>query len=220
MAGMLGGMLALLVHVYILGLLHPQRALVDGAPARLGQRYGGERFVVEVPGLPPRAYAGALLVEDGGSELRLVNEVELEDYVAGVVGAEMADGPPAAREALAVVARTFALATPRLDDTTRSQWYRGLEKADIESARRTRGQVLTRQGKIVPVFYSQDCGGATREEWTATERTSDPHLPGLPRGRGHGVGLCQRGAAFLASKGASAHQILARYFPSLSIGRR
>ncbi|HUJ28739.1 MAG TPA: SpoIID/LytB domain-containing protein [Myxococcales bacterium] len=212
-------MLALLLHVQILGLLHPQRALVDGVEAVPGHRYGGEKFTVQVGELK-RTYAGALQVEDGGSELKLINEVELEDYVAAVVAAELAEGPPSAREALAIVARTYALSEPALDDTAHTQWYRGLERADIEAARRTRGQVLVRQGKIAPVAYSQDCGGSVRETWRSTDRSPDTHAPGTPRGRGHGVGLCQRGALFLASKGASAHQILARYFPSLQIGRR
>ena len=211
-------MLALLLHVQILGLLHPQRALVDGVEAAAGHRYGGERFTVQVGELE-RTYAGALRVEDGGTELRLVNEVELEDYVAAVVAAELADAPPAAREALAIVARTYALTTPALDDTARTQWYRGLEKADIEAARKTAGQVLRRHGKLAAVAYSQDCGGATRETWRSTDRSPDTHPPGLPRGRGHGVGLCQRGAVFLASKGANAHQILARYFPHFDVGR-
>ena len=210
-------MLAVLVHVQILGLLHPQRALVDGVPAEPGRRYGGERFTVEV-GDFKRTYAGALRVEDGGTELKLINDVELEDYVAGVVGAEMAQGPRAAREALAIVARSFALTAATLDDTTRNQWYRGSESADTAAARATRGLVLERDGKPTPAFFSQDCGGATRETWRSTERTPDAHLPG-PKGKGHGVGLCQRGAVFLASKGATAHQILARYFPRLKLRR-
>ena len=37
-------------------------------------------------------------------------------------------------------------------------------------------------------------------------------------GHGHGVGLCQRGAVALATRGAAAHLILARYFPRLRIG--
>nr|MDP9264350.1 hypothetical protein [Acidobacteriota bacterium] len=34
------------------------------------------------------------------------------------------------------------------------------------------------------------------------------------RGAGHGVGLCQKGAAAMAAEGATFHQILARYFPN------
>jgi peptidoglycan hydrolase-like amidase len=225
--------LALLLHVQILSLFHPHRALVDGVEARVGQRYGGERFVVEVAG-QKRAYRGSLWVEDGGTELRLVNEVELEDYVASVVAAELGSAPAAARDALAIVARSFAVRADRaghLCDTTHCQWYRGLAPADPGSAQRTRGEVLLLpDGRPAPAFHSQDCGGETaraRDVWPgagsdedlASQRAPDPHPTSLPAGHGHGVGLCQRGAVFQASKGASAHQILSRYFPRLHIGR-
>lgn len=216
-------MLALLLHVQILGLFHPRQALVDGVPAVPGHRYGGERFVVEVQGVS-REYRGSLRVEDGGTELRLINEVELEDYVASVVAAELADGPPAAREALAIVARSFAIMAANaghLCDTTHCQWYRGSRNADLASARRTRGEVLLgSDGRPAPAFHSQDCQGSTRPAWGSSDRTPDTHPPGLKPGHGHGVGLCQRGAVFQASKGASAHQILARYFPGLHTGRQ
>lgn len=39
------------------------------------------------------------------------------------------------------------------------------------------------------------------------------------QGHGHGVGLCQRGAAALARKGWGRERILARYFPRLWVGR-
>ncbi len=236
-------MLALLLHVQILGLLHPQSARVwpDGAAqpivARPGESYGQRHFTVEVRGTAAplrRTYRGRLRVEDAGSELRLVDEVELEDYVASVVGAELDGAPAAAREALAVVARTFAVRAERrghLCDTTHCQWYLGLERADIASARRTEGELLLLEdGRPAPVFHSQDCGGSTaraqdvwagagEDEEQASVRTPDTHLPGLPKGSGHGVGLCQRGAAYLATKGASGHLILGRYFPRLHIGR-
>ena len=253
-------MLALLLHVQILGLLHPQGARVwtnladQPVEARPGESYGKQGFAIEVrcpaqSRCPPdsaagrRAYRGQLRVEDGGSELRLINDVELEDYVASVVGAEIDAAPAAAREALAIVARTFAVRAEKsghLCDTAHCQWYRGVERADIASARKTSGVVLLlNDGRPAPAFHSQDCGGTTREGWAppgpgaagrrrngglspagqASVRTPDTHLPGLPRGSGHGVGLCQRGAAFLATKGASAHQIVARYFPRLHIGR-
>jgi stage II sporulation protein D len=34
------------------------------------------------------------------------------------------------------------------------------------------------------------------------------------RGAGHGVGLCQKGAAAMAAAGATFREILARYFPN------
>jgi len=37
------------------------------------------------------------------------------------------------------------------------------------------------------------------------------------RGRGHGVGLCQRGAAAFGAAGANFREILARYFPGTDL---
>jgi stage II sporulation protein D len=62
-------------------------------------------------GLPgPRRFAGSLTISARDGVLLLVNEAPLDDYVAGVVEAELgADAPQAAQEALAVVVRSFAL---------------------------------------------------------------------------------------------------------------
>jgi stage II sporulation protein D len=37
------------------------------------------------------------------------------------------------------------------------------------------------------------------------------------RGKGHGVGLCQRGSIALAAKGASFREILRHYLPDLTL---
>src|SRR5260370_15996394 len=192
---MLGGMLALLLQVQILVLLHPQRAVVwpEGVEAQVGRRYGGSGFEIEVPGLPRRAYRGALLVEDGGTELRLINEVELEDYVASVVGSELDAAPPEAQKALAIAARTFALylhvRNQPLCDTTHCQFYKG-KSAEVRTG--TAGQVLLSEGAVAFVQYSA-AGGKGR--------------------------LSQSGAAALATRGLTAHQILGHYFPQLAVGR-
>jgi stage II sporulation protein D len=39
------------------------------------------------------------------------------------------------------------------------------------------------------------------------------------RGEGHGVGVCQRGAAWMAGKGASYPEILSHYLPGIHLGR-
>ena len=44
------------------------------------------------------------------------------------------------------------------------------------------------------------------------------HLAG--GGWGHGVGLCQIGAAAMAARGRTAEQILAHYFPGATVTRR
>jgi peptidoglycan hydrolase-like amidase len=195
---MLGPMLALLLHVQILSLLHPQRALVwqHGQPvqARAGESYGGEGFEVEVPGLPRRAYRGRLRVEAGDDGLLLWNDVELENYVASVVGSELDAAPKAAQQALAIAARTYAVKLQErheiLCDTTHCQFYKG-RAAEIRTG--TEGQVLYQARELALPHYEALC-----------ER----------RGR-----LSQEGASRLATRGADWHQILAHYFPGLKVGR-
>jgi stage II sporulation protein D len=190
-------MLAVLVQVQILSLLHPQRALVwpDGASAPLeakaGESYGRDGFTIEVPGLPRRAYRGRLHVQKG---LKLVNEVELEDYVASVVGSELAEGPKAAQQALAIAARTYALKLQErrepLCDTTHCQFYRG-RSAEVRTL--TDGEVLREGTALALPQYAASC-------------------------RRKGC-LSQNGARRLATRGADVHQILAHYYPSWVVGR-
>src|SRR5260370_16029470 len=97
--------LALLLHVHILGLLHPQRALVwpDGAAvpvdARPGESYGERMFSVGVPGLNRRAYRGRLEVSAGQGGPRLIHVIGLEGYLRPGGAAEIGAAPPPARQA-------------------------------------------------------------------------------------------------------------------------
>ena len=229
-------LLALLLRVHVLGLLHPHSALVwpDGAAvpvsARPGASYGEQRVAVQVPGLPRREYAGSLEVRAGERELELFNIVPLEDYVASVVGSEIgSDAPQAARDALATVARSFALRREHLCDTTHCQLYFGRSR----EVRLGAPEVLrTKQGHVAPALHSAFCGGHTLNFADVWRRGNPDELESgvgaadgcsvagragtdLRTKQGHGVGLCQQGAIRLATQGLSAHQILALYFPRL-----
>ncbi len=129
--------------------------------------------------LEPPLYRGALVILPAGPMgMRLINVLDLEAYLQGVITNEM----PASfhREALrahAVAARTFALANVGrfadrgfdLDDSTSSQVYRGVisEHPNGTSAvQSTRGLVVVRDGALVPTFYSSSMGGHTESvEW-------------------------------------------------------
>jgi stage II sporulation protein D len=129
-------------------------------------------------------YPGDLVVYLDGGGVRLVNETDLEGYVAGVIGNEMAPGaPPAAYRAQAVAARTYAWI--RLQDTSRardfdlyddqaSQVYTGLDPrydADPremrEHALKTAGVILTWRSQPFPAYYSSTCGGHTTDPRTS-----------------------------------------------------
>jgi SpoIID/LytB domain protein len=97
-----------------------------------------------------------------------VVSVDLEDYVAEVVSGETpAETPPAAREAVAVAARTFALANRdrhRADgfdlcELTHCQVVRPADPGAGRAAQATRGRVLRAGDAVAPVFYSAACGG-------------------------------------------------------------
>ncbi|BDU03525.1 SpoIID/LytB domain-containing protein [Nocardia sputorum] len=119
------------------------------------------------------AYRGALGValEDGAA--RVVNQVDVEDYLLGVVPAEVqpnwADkGAAEALRAQAIAARSYALAEQRYPyaqtcDTTACQRYPGTAQEDPRTAAAvaaTTGAVLLREGRILRTEYSAAPGGA------------------------------------------------------------
>ena len=125
-----------------------------------------------------RPYHGVLVVRRTGTRLSIVNSVELDDYVRGVVGGEMPHNwNLAALEAQAVASRSYALATLKpsrhfdLFSDARSQVYGGIayETPGTDFAvRRTAGRVLTWHGHVATTFFFSTSGGRTadiREVW-------------------------------------------------------
>ncbi|MGW4720029.1 SpoIID/LytB domain-containing protein [Nocardia sp. NPDC004260] len=118
------------------------------------------------------SYRGALGValEDGAA--RAINQVDVEDYLLGVVPAEVlpnwADkGAVEALRAQAIAARSYALAEQRYPyaqtcDTTACQEYPGTAREDPRTAAAvaaTAGAVLLREGRILRTEYSAAPGG-------------------------------------------------------------
>lgn len=105
--------------------------------------------------------------------LLVINIIELEDYLRGVIPHEVsADWPMEALKAQAIVARSYALYLIRenkdkdydLSADVLSQLYHGrlLERWRARRAiNLTRGLVLVYQDKILPAFYHASCGGRT-----------------------------------------------------------
>ncbi|MFZ5468268.1 MAG: SpoIID/LytB domain-containing protein [Myxococcota bacterium] len=119
-----------------------------------------------------RVFRGRLRVAAAGGGLTFLNEVEVEEYLRGVVGAELA-GPPAALAAQAVVSRTFALASRGrhelygydVCDLAHCQLYLGREKErpDVDQAvKTTAGEVLYVGGVVLrAAYFHSSCGGHT-----------------------------------------------------------
>ena len=137
-----------------------------------------------------KAYRGKLevFVNSRGS-LTVVNVVPLEDYLLGVVPAELSLPQIEAQKAQAVAARTYAVAnvggygTKGFDmvPTVWSQVYRGVS---IETAmgtravRETRGVVATHQGKPIMAYFTSTCGGRTENSENIFDHT-EPYLRGV-----------------------------------------
>ncbi len=118
-----------------------------------------------------RAFAGQLRASLQSSVVKLVNVVDVEDYLPSVVQAEADGQKPAALEAQSIVSRTFALTAKRhgsngyhLCDLAHCQVYRGADAgADARAAvKKTANQVLLIGGIVLkPAFFHSSCGGHT-----------------------------------------------------------
>jgi stage II sporulation protein D len=144
---------------------------------------------LSVPGLG--SYRGALQFSSADGGVQTVDAVGLDDYVRGVVAAEMpASWATAALEAQAVAARTYAITTTvggngyDLYSDTRSQMYGGVkaETASTDAAiAATSGQVVTYGGKPAVTYFFASSGGYTesiQNVWAGA--TPEPWLRGVP----------------------------------------
>lgn len=139
-------------------------------------------------------YRGAIeLSHSTGTEanrLHVVNIVEIEDYVPGVVANEsIASFHMEALKAQAVAARGYAIAnigrfranfTYDIVDSSASQVYRGViseHARAVQASKETVGLVASHGGRIISALYSSSMGGHTdHNEWIFNIPSSQ--LPG------------------------------------------
>jgi stage II sporulation protein D len=156
-----------------------------------------EPYVFELNG---NAYRGRLrlVLHASGHSLDVVNDVPLEAYLAGVIGAEMPSyWEPEALKAQAIVARTYCLyikerfGRGRTWDVSRTQAhqiYRGVfaESGQVwDAVYTTIGQVLMTEGPkgeeaIFPTYYCAICGGHTEDSVSVFGEASFGPLKGVP----------------------------------------
>lgn len=113
-------------------------------------------------------------VRPDGGNLRVINVVDLEDYVKGVVPYEMnGDWPLAALEAQAVCARTFACRNTKhasydfdVCSAICCQVYNGVNTAtdrSNEAVDNTEGVCIWYDGELIEAVYHSSDGGATED---------------------------------------------------------
>ncbi|MER3461242.1 MAG: cell division protein [candidate division GAL15 bacterium] len=146
-----------------------------------------------------RAYRGVVELRRGEAGLTVVNEVELEAYLYGVLKMEINPAWPAeAVKAQAVAARTLAVANLGrfaregydIRDTTDFQVYGGVTFEDPRATAAvdaTRGLVMTYRGQPILAVYHADSGGRTEssenvwgQAYPYLRGVEDPYSAGSP----------------------------------------
>jgi len=120
-----------------------------------------------------KSYRGTFIVFLSGDNLMLVNKVELEKYLYGVLPSEVSfSWEKEVLKAQAVAARTFAIynrlnnKTPEydLDSTVASQVYSGRDVeagATNKAIDETAGEVLVYDDEVIQAFFHANSGGRT-----------------------------------------------------------
>lgn len=118
-------------------------------------------------------YRGKIEIGVNGNEIKVINIIDLEEYLYGVIKNEMSDKVPIeALKAQAVIARTFAIANLEkhkeqgysLCNKIHCQVYKGMDTETdkvINAVNSTSGQILTYNGDIALTLYHANCGGIT-----------------------------------------------------------
>ena len=121
-----------------------------------------------------KEYRGALVIfRLSGSDMTVINVLDLEEYLYGVVPKEIATGHPLeALKAQAVAARTYTCTQLNKYDkwnfdltyTTSDQAYGGVaaeEEDTTKAVDKTRGEIVTYDGEPITTFYFATSAGFT-----------------------------------------------------------
>lgn len=179
-------------------------------------------------------YRGSLIIYNTGGKITVVNDLDIESYLMGVVPAEMpSKWNIEAHKAQAIAARSYAIANLGkrakygydLKDTPEDQAYGGASSESVRTnsaVTSTSGQVLVYGNKVIPAYYHSSSGGYTVNSGSVWLKDlpfvrSVPSYDGnLPK-RGHGVGMSQHGANNLADYGYNAYQILGYFYQNVKL---
>ena len=215
-----------------LRLVKPESTRTDALRGVAVVNVTENRFVVA----NGRRYRGRINVTSGRGGLSVVNQVNVESYIAGVVPPEIGARRPdelAAVLAQAVVSRSFAIKNRGRWDAfgfdayadTRDQVYLGVAVETDQAwdaVRKTAGQVLTYDGGVIDAYFHSACGFSTAgvEEAFASARTR-PYLRPVSDARGDGGGhfYCDISPRFRWREewdGSKLRAILSRTLPTVT----
>jgi len=154
----------------------------------------GLNLISLLEGTEYRRYRGNIEFRVDNGSLVAINELNIEDYLRGVVPAEMPSSWPAeALKAQAVVARNYALqrveatrgSSYNLTNDQFSQVYSGYDAESPATDRAiedTRGVVMLNRGSLISAFFHSSSGGYTENSedvWYSSlsyiKRKDDPY---------------------------------------------
>ena len=154
----------------------------------------GKEFFVEPAGrgflsVSGKEYRGHFIVKASvkSQSLNLVNQIDIEEYLKGVLKAEMlASFKPEALKAQAIVSRTFALRHKDqfrargygIKASEQSQMYKGVSGEDVRTTvavMATRGIVLINNNELIESSYHSCCGGRTESNEAVWKGTPKPY---------------------------------------------
>ena len=136
-------------------------------------------------------YRGVIEIRvNASNRFTVINQLNLEDYLRGVVPSELSPAVFPELEAIkaqAVAARTYAVKHRAqfmaegfdICDTPACQVYRGAgveQRMSDEAVAATRGELLTYGGKPVDALYTSTCGGRTENVENVFNGPSYPYL--------------------------------------------
>jgi stage II sporulation protein D len=170
---------------------------IDGKQALLTPMGEGQ---IEVDHEP---YRGSVeILDNGDGTLTVVNDVDLEDYVMGVVAGEVPKNwPLEALKAQAIAARTFAVLKHQeairsgspydLENTSLFQMYKGsgtindnIRQAVVD----TDEEIITYDNQPIEAFFHSNCGGETSGSmsvWSQDKPYLQPVICDYCRGGSH-----------------------------------
>lgn len=152
-------------------LVKDGRGRTVASPAEVMQ-VRSPRGTVQLDG---RAYPQSLsLVASDAQRFDVINHVGLETYLPGVLSKELyGSWDEQAYAAQAIAARSYALFQRARQQgrhydvagTVADQVYGGSASSQKarDAVQRTRGQVLTDHGRVIPAFFSSACGGRAQD---------------------------------------------------------
>ena len=159
----------------------------SGTPLKLQPAANGYLLIGD------KRYRGEMLLRRAGNDrITLINVLEMEKYLLGVVPFEI--GRPAnaleAIKAQAIAARTYAVGGMGSRNalgfdfyaTVADQVYGGASGEDSvvnRAVMETRGEIITYQGEPIIAYYSSTCGGRTSsvpEAWPWRASAARPYL--------------------------------------------